>query len=178
MDVGEVILKLYWTRTPISGVFCLQGKVSFLHFLDNFLKMKLLKMWTDIGELETNLTETMLNPEVVGELLFRVKVDRAFEWAQQAFLGNGGSWGGEMILHRQEFLNCRVHLTSDNQGQLAAKFPVHCLSVCQFCFSGVTNPSCSAVDHSVAEAVGGPHHKVSIAFFDIQHKMFPAVVLI
>ena len=45
-------------------------------------------------------------------------------------------------------------------------------------FLSVTNPPCSAVDHSVAEAVGGPHHKVSIAFFDIQHKMFPAVVLI
>ena len=35
-----VILKLYWRTDglPISGVFCLQGKVSFLHFLHNLLK--------------------------------------------------------------------------------------------------------------------------------------------
>ena len=35
-----VILKLYWRTDglPISGVFCLQGKVSFLHLLHNLLK--------------------------------------------------------------------------------------------------------------------------------------------
>ena len=40
MDVEEVILKLYWRTDglPISGVFCLQGKVSFLHLLHNLLK--------------------------------------------------------------------------------------------------------------------------------------------
>ena len=36
----------------------------------------------------------MLNPEVICELLLCVKVDGAFEWAEEVFLGNRGSWGG------------------------------------------------------------------------------------
>ena len=63
----------------------------------------------------------MLNPEVVRELLLRVEVDRAFEWAEQGFLGNGGSRGGEMVLHRQIFLNCRVYLTCDNMSKYSMK---------------------------------------------------------
>ena len=40
-----------------------------------------------------------------------------------------------MVLHRQVFLNWRVHLTCDNM--LATCFPVHKLSVRHFCFPWV-----------------------------------------
>ena len=115
----EVILD----RDPISGVFCLHGKVSFLHFLNNLLKIRRLKKVLTEQRGETNLAETMLNPEVICELLLCVEVDGAFEWAKEVFLRNGGSrcWGGgrgrEMVLHRQVFLNCRVHLTCDSMGK-------------------------------------------------------------
>merc|ERR1719266_2384184 len=43
-------------------------------------------------------------------------------------------------------------------------------------FLSVTNPSCSAINHSVAETAGGPCHQVSIPFFNLQHKVLPAIV--
>jgi len=90
----EVILD----RDPISGVFCLHGKVSFLHFLHNLL------------------AEAVLNPEVICELLLCVEVDVTFERAEKVFLGDrgsrGGGRGGQMVLHGQVFLNCRMYLTN------------------------------------------------------------------
>jgi len=66
----SVILKLYWRTDglPISGVFCLQGKVSFLHLLHNLL------------------AETMLTPEVVGELLLIVEILRTVDRADKRLI--------------------------------------------------------------------------------------------
>ena len=66
----------------------------------------------------------MLNPEVVSELLLCVKVDVAFEWAEQGFLGNsrdsrGLGRVGQMMLHGQVLLNCRVNLTCANIGKFS-----------------------------------------------------------
>ena len=113
----EVILD----RDPISGVFCLHGKVSFLHFLHNLLKIKTLIENIDRTDIQNaNLAEAMLNPEVICELLLCVKVDVAFERAEKVFLrdrgSRGGGWGGQMVLHGQVFLNCRMYLTCDKIG--------------------------------------------------------------
>merc|ERR1719490_6715 len=43
-------------------------------------------------------------------------------------------------------------------------------------FLSVTYSPRSAVNHSVAETAGGPHHQVTIPFFNLQHKVLPAVV--
>ena len=51
------------------------------------------------------LAETMLNPEVISELLFCVKIDVAFEWAKEGVCwrrrrrGRGGR-RGQVVLHR------------------------------------------------------------------------------
>ena len=84
----SVILKLYWRTDglPISGVFCLQGKVSFLHLLHNLLKTEHLLTLQDRKVQTKYLAETMLTPEVVGELLLIVEILRTVDRADKRLI--------------------------------------------------------------------------------------------